>query len=153
MLIHVLDSSGTADAEGNAVVVDLTAEDADGSNPLDDLDWIFNELIQWVFCNLITKWNGIVRRGQEKVSICRKVLFYFCISLPPLTFHTFSFSLLVCSLDINRIKPLFMMCLCLWRNIYMKRKVATMRLINLILGTKVIYIGLLQCSSEVIVQQ
>ena len=69
VLIHVLDSSGTADAEGNTVVA-AGSEDTDamGSNPIDDLDWIFNELIQWVFLNITAKWDAVVRKGRHKVS-------------------------------------------------------------------------------------
>ena len=69
VLIHVLDSSGTADAEGNTVVA-AGSEDTDamGSNPIDDLDWIFNELIQWVFLNITAKWDAVLRKGRHKVS-------------------------------------------------------------------------------------
>jgi len=69
-LIHVLDSSGTADAEGNTMVAtDSNDKDNFLSNPMDDLDWIFNELIQWVFFNVTTKWDAVIRKGQSKV--CR----------------------------------------------------------------------------------
>lgn len=39
-----------------------------GSNPIDDLDWIFNELIQWVFLNITAKWDAVIRKGRNKVS-------------------------------------------------------------------------------------
>ena len=35
---------------------------------MNDLDWVFNELVQWVFFNVLSKWDSIVRKGQDKVS-------------------------------------------------------------------------------------
>lgn len=64
----MLDSSGTADTEGNTVVVDSDADSSDaGSNPLHDLGWIFNELIQWVRSNIGLKWDVVRRKGRAKV--------------------------------------------------------------------------------------
>jgi ribosome-binding ATPase YchF (GTP1/OBG family) len=65
VLIHVLDASGTADAQGNTTVA---GEDSDFTNPLDDLAWIRNELVEWVYSNLMVKWDTIVRKGRKKVS-------------------------------------------------------------------------------------
>jgi len=72
-LIHVVDSSGSADAEGNTIVAAGSEEKNNiGSNPMDDLDWIFNELIQWVFFNVTAKWDVVVRKGRDKVGrLCR----------------------------------------------------------------------------------
>ena len=64
VLIHVLDASGTADTEGNSVG---NNEDG-GSHPLHDLAWILNELIEWVFNNVVYKWDSIRRRGRNKLS-------------------------------------------------------------------------------------
>ena len=81
VLIHVLDSSGTADSEGNAVGF-IEGKDCDndehppfdnvggngaGSHPLNDLAWVQNELIQWVYLNLESKWDNIMRRERNKV--------------------------------------------------------------------------------------
>jgi hypothetical protein len=69
VLIHVVDASGVADTEGNVVGF---AEDRDksiGSHPLDDLSWIRNELVEWVYSNLMYKWDSIKRRGRSKVSL------------------------------------------------------------------------------------
>lgn len=69
VLVHVLDASGTADTEGNFV-----GEEGDGipssgaSHPLNDLAWIRNELIEWVFNNLLFKWDAIRRRGRSKLT-------------------------------------------------------------------------------------
>jgi len=72
VLIHVVDASGTADAEGNIIgFLDEPSPDMQtkgaGSNPLYDLSWIQNELIQWVANNLEAKWDTITRRGRNKV--------------------------------------------------------------------------------------
>lgn len=65
VLIHVVDASGTADAQGNTVVVgDDTSE---LTNPLDDLAWIRNELVEWVYANLARKWTTIVRKGRDRL--------------------------------------------------------------------------------------
>ena len=66
VLIHVVDASGTADTEGNDVGVNR--ESAGGSHPLSDLCWIRNELVEWVYANLMYKWDNIRRRGRGKVS-------------------------------------------------------------------------------------
>jgi predicted esterase len=66
VLIHVVDASGTADTEGNDVGVN--GNNAGGSHPLSDLCWIRNELVEWVYANLMYKWDNIRRRGRSKVS-------------------------------------------------------------------------------------
>lgn len=68
VLVHVLDASGTADVEGN----DLGMEE-DGnphgaaSHPLNDMEWIRKELIEWVYANLMYKWHTVSRKGQSKL--------------------------------------------------------------------------------------
>jgi ribosome-binding ATPase len=57
VILHVLDASGTADAEGNKT-------DA-GVHPIDDMEWIRKELIEWVYTNLMRKWDSVVRRGRR----------------------------------------------------------------------------------------
>jgi ribosome-binding ATPase YchF (GTP1/OBG family) len=82
VLIHVLDSSGTADTEGNKVVAEGdTSDDTSGSNPLNDIAWVHNELIEWIVSNLLRRWDTISRRGRHKVShgaakslLCQDVL-------------------------------------------------------------------------------
>ena len=65
VLIHVVDASGTADEQGNKVVVgDDTSE---LTNPLDDLAWIRNELVEWVYSNLARKWTTIARKGRDRL--------------------------------------------------------------------------------------
>jgi len=71
-LIHVVDASGIADTEGNIIGL-LNEASANqltkgaGSNPLYDLSWIHNELIQWVASNIESKWDTILKRGRKKV--------------------------------------------------------------------------------------
>ncbi|GMM53176.1 hypothetical protein DASB73_041390 [Starmerella bacillaris] len=52
-LIHVVDASGTTDAEG---------KNAKGYDPLQDVDWLQDEIYRWVKGNLMEKWGSIVRR-------------------------------------------------------------------------------------------
>jgi hypothetical protein len=71
VLIHVVDASGTADMEGNVV----GNEDGDGvinkhgagSHPLADLAWVRNELIEWVYFNLASKWSRVVTKGPTRL--------------------------------------------------------------------------------------
>ena len=70
MLLHVVDASGSSDAEGNKVGFDSTdgaAIGGAGSHPLEDLSWIRHELLEWVYSNLATKWDSVVRRGRTKL--------------------------------------------------------------------------------------
>lgn len=52
-LIHVVDCSGTTNAEGKA---------AKGYDPLADVDWLQDEIYRWVKGNLMQKWGSIARR-------------------------------------------------------------------------------------------
>jgi predicted esterase len=67
VLIHVVDASGTADAQGNTTATD--GDESACTNPLDDLAWIQNELVEWVFTNLMVKWETIQRKGRSKVRL------------------------------------------------------------------------------------
>lgn len=52
-LIHVVDVSGTTDAEGKATR---------GYDPSVDIEWLRGEIVRWVAGNLMEKWGGIKRR-------------------------------------------------------------------------------------------
>ena len=52
-LIHVVDVSGTTDAEGKATR---------GYDPSNDIRWLRHEIVQWIQGNLMEKWGGIKRR-------------------------------------------------------------------------------------------
>ena len=76
VLIHVMDGSGTADTEGNALGY-VESEEGDntcsneksgaGSHPLEDLSWIRNELLEWVYANITAKWESVSRKGIERL--------------------------------------------------------------------------------------
>ncbi|KAJ5450616.1 GTP-binding protein [Penicillium daleae] len=52
-LIHVVDVSGTTDAEGKATR---------GYDPSVDIEWLHSEIVRWVLGNLMEKWGSIKRR-------------------------------------------------------------------------------------------
>ncbi|KAL9108223.1 MAG: hypothetical protein Q9227_006961 [Pyrenula ochraceoflavens] len=52
-LIHVVDVSGTTDAEGKATR---------GYDPSVDIEWLTGEIVRWVFGNLWERWGSIKRR-------------------------------------------------------------------------------------------
>ncbi|KAJ3124048.1 hypothetical protein HK098_001424 [Nowakowskiella sp. JEL0407] len=53
LLIHVVDVSGTTDENGKVT---------QGYDPINDVDWLQQEIRDWVYNNLHKKWGGIVRR-------------------------------------------------------------------------------------------
>lgn len=67
VLVHVVDASGCSDTEGNTVGEDTT-QTSGKPQPLEDLAWIRNELIEWVFNNLMHKWDSVSRRGRTKLA-------------------------------------------------------------------------------------
>ncbi|PMD65816.1 P-loop containing nucleoside triphosphate hydrolase protein [Hyaloscypha bicolor E] len=52
-LVHVVDVSGTTDAEGKATR---------GYDPSQDIVWLRSEIVQWIRGNLMQKWGSIRRR-------------------------------------------------------------------------------------------
>ncbi|KAG0270603.1 hypothetical protein DFQ27_002594 [Actinomortierella ambigua] len=52
-LIHVVDVSGTTDANGKETI---------GYDPIGDIEWLRSEIHSWIFGNLNKKWSQIVRR-------------------------------------------------------------------------------------------
>jgi len=52
-LIHVVDVSGTTDANGKVT---------QGYDPINDIDWLRSEIHSWITNNLLKKWPNIVRR-------------------------------------------------------------------------------------------
>ncbi|CAD1810849.1 GTPase, C-terminal family protein [Candida parapsilosis] len=52
-LIHIVDASGTTDAEGKATR---------GYDPLNDIEWLQDEIFQWILGNLKERWGSVVRR-------------------------------------------------------------------------------------------
>ena len=60
------DASGSSDADGNKVCNYGSTDDL--NHPLSDLEWVRNELVEWVYSNVSSKWNSICRRGIKKVN-------------------------------------------------------------------------------------
>ncbi|CAI6332845.1 unnamed protein product [Periconia digitata] len=52
-LVHVVDVSGTTDAEGKATR---------GYDPSQDIVWLRSEIVRWILGNLMEKWGSIKRR-------------------------------------------------------------------------------------------
>ena len=52
-LIHVVDVSGTTDAEG---------KNTRGYDPSVDIEWLRGEIVRWIQGNLMEKWGSIRRR-------------------------------------------------------------------------------------------
>ncbi|KAK9473943.1 P-loop containing nucleoside triphosphate hydrolase protein [Dipodascopsis tothii] len=64
-LIHVVDSSGTTDAEGKATA---------GYDSLQDVEWLRSEILRWIEGNLKVKWGGIKRRHVSTKSTAVETL-------------------------------------------------------------------------------
>ncbi|KAL7541379.1 hypothetical protein ACHAXR_010858, partial [Thalassiosira sp. AJA248-18] len=65
VLIHIVDASGSSDEEGNKISSDDSRDDL--KNPLNDLEWVRNELVEWVYFNLSSKWDSVLRKGQQRL--------------------------------------------------------------------------------------
>jgi len=65
-IIHVIDASGCSDSEGNKICSDGSQAD-NLQHPLTDLEWVRNELVEWVYFNISSKWESVVRRGRQKL--------------------------------------------------------------------------------------
>lgn len=52
-LIHIVDVSGTTNAEGKATR---------GYDPLHDIEWLQDEIFKWILGNLMERWGSVVRR-------------------------------------------------------------------------------------------
>ncbi|WP_407377175.1 redox-regulated ATPase YchF [Methanobrevibacter sp.] len=68
VFINVIDASGSTDLEGNPV-------DAGSHDPLDDLEFLENEIVMWMYGILSKNWVRLIRKvGAEHLDIS-KVLF------------------------------------------------------------------------------
>lgn len=56
VLIHVVDASGCTDEKGEAT---------EKYDPAQDISWVEKELQQWIYQNVMEKWNAIQRRPQK----------------------------------------------------------------------------------------
>ena len=68
VLIHVIDASGSTDAEGQSV-------EAGSHDPLDDIEFLEDEIVMWMYGILNRNWVRLVRKIEaEKLDIA-KVIF------------------------------------------------------------------------------
>jgi ribosome-binding ATPase YchF (GTP1/OBG family) len=61
VLIHVVDASGSTDKEGQSV----GEGQGGGSDPLDDIGWVREEIHRWVFDNVRSKWSSCIKRPSK----------------------------------------------------------------------------------------
>lgn len=64
-LIHIVDASGTTNAEGKATR---------GYDPLQDIEWLQDEIYQWILGNLMERWGSVVRRHTSTKSTTLETL-------------------------------------------------------------------------------
>lgn len=64
-LIHIVDVSGTTDAEGKATR---------GYDPLNDIEWLQEEIFRWILGNLMERWGSVVRRHTATKSTTLETL-------------------------------------------------------------------------------
>ncbi|KAI8619387.1 P-loop containing nucleoside triphosphate hydrolase protein [Chytriomyces sp. MP71] len=61
VLIHMVDASGLSDSDGNILPLDTPTP----QDPLHDIQWVRNELFQWILSNITKKWETIVKRPSR----------------------------------------------------------------------------------------
>lgn len=57
--MHVVDVSGTTNANGEITV---------GYDPINDVEWLKEEIELWVFSNLWERWGTVAKRQHAKSS-------------------------------------------------------------------------------------
>eukprot|EP01034_Spumella_vulgaris_P031881 gene31881-39384_t len=73
VLVHVVDVTGQADRDGNTVItasvdnVPVSRGDDTGSSPMEDAEWIREELHRWIYGNVRAKWNSVLSCIRTKV--------------------------------------------------------------------------------------
>lgn len=86
VLVHVVDVTGKSDRDGNIISTsedhdnsgprqEPEAEQAVGSTPLEDAEWIRYELHRWIFNNVKAKWHSVGRKGDNKCMLRVVALF------------------------------------------------------------------------------
>ncbi|KAJ3321433.1 hypothetical protein HDU76_014105 [Blyttiomyces sp. JEL0837] len=72
VLIHVVDSSGLSDDDGNILVDVSEVVDGEsgkggpkGRDPMHDIKWVREELRLWIFGNVMKKWPSILKRPSK----------------------------------------------------------------------------------------
>eukprot|EP01130_Rhizamoeba_saxonica_P014621 TRINITY_DN640_c0_g1_i1.p1 TRINITY_DN640_c0_g1~~TRINITY_DN640_c0_g1_i1.p1 ORF type:complete len:417 (-),score=84.12 TRINITY_DN640_c0_g1_i1:1763-3013(-) len=65
ILLHVVDVSGTTDENGRATL---------GYNPVQDIQWLEDEIMLWIYNNLINKWGSVLRKWKAQGKAISKYL-------------------------------------------------------------------------------
>nr|XP_022314294.1 uncharacterized GTP-binding protein YGR210C-like isoform X2 [Crassostrea virginica] len=60
VLIHIIDASGTTNEKGEETI---------DYDPANDIHWLKEELHQWIYQNIWSKWDNIVKRPQKLVDM------------------------------------------------------------------------------------
>ncbi|XP_070186183.1 uncharacterized protein [Littorina saxatilis] len=60
VLVHVVDASGQTDEKG---------EETDEYDPSQDISWVEQELQQWIYLNVMEKWDNIRRKPQKLIDM------------------------------------------------------------------------------------
>ncbi len=68
VLIHVVDASGSTNAEGQPV-------EAGSYDPLDDLEFMENEIVMWLYGILNKNWHRLIRKIEAEKLDISKVIF------------------------------------------------------------------------------
>lgn len=67
VFIHVIDASGSTDEEGNPI-------DSGSHDPLEDIDFLENEIVMWMYGIVSKNWQRLVRKIEaEKLDISRVI--------------------------------------------------------------------------------
>lgn len=64
-LIHIVDASGTKNAEGKSTR---------GYDPINDIEWLQEEIFQWILGNLMERWGSVARRHTATKSTTLETL-------------------------------------------------------------------------------
>jgi len=59
LLVHIVDASGTVDENGRATV---------GYDPVQDIEWLREEIELWIYNNLLSRWGSVARRHTSTKS-------------------------------------------------------------------------------------
>ncbi|XP_048762681.1 uncharacterized protein LOC125671198 [Ostrea edulis] len=60
VLIHIIDASGTTNEKG---------EETTDYDPANDVHWLKEELHQWIYQNVWSKWDNIIKRPQKLIDM------------------------------------------------------------------------------------
>ena len=94
-LIHIIDASGSTDAEGNPCGIA-------SNDPLDDVDFLENEINQWLFGIIKKSWDAIARKCEAEG---KKIKVMLAEKLTGLGINEYHISKTIKVLNLNKDKP------------------------------------------------